>query len=91
MSAFLKVEASLTGRRWVGLTPDQDRMAQAMAQQTNLPQPLCQTLSRLGVPVNNAKRYLAPTLKELLPDPSVLRDMDLAAERILKAASRASL
>ena len=86
MSAFLKVEASLTGRRWVGLTPDQDRMAQAMAQQTNLPQPLCQTLSRLGVPVSNAERYLAPTLKELLPDPSVLRDMDLAAERILKAA-----
>lgn len=85
MSAFLKVEASLTGRRWVGLTPDQDRMAQAMAQQTNLPQPLCQTLARLGVAVNNAERYLAPTLKELLPDPSVLRDMDLAAERILKA------
>ncbi len=83
--AFLEVEASLTGRRWVGLSPDQDRMAEAMSQQTNLPRPICQTLSRLGVPVDDAERYLAPTLKELLPDPSVLRDMDKAAERILKA------
>ncbi len=86
MSSFLNVEASLTGRRWVGLDPEQDRMAQAMAQQTNLPQPLCQTLSRLGVPAAQAERYLTPTLKELLPDPSVLRDMDIAAERILRAA-----
>ncbi len=84
-AAFLNVEASLTGRRWLGLTPDQDRMAEAMAQQTALPRPLCQTLSRLGVPLDEAERYLAPTLKELLPDPSVLRDMDLAAARILAA------
>ncbi|MEM9583380.1 MAG: single-stranded-DNA-specific exonuclease RecJ [Pseudomonadota bacterium] len=85
MSAFLNVEASLTGRRWVGLSADQDRMAEAMAQQTNLPRPICQTLSRLGVPLEYAEQYLQPTLKELLPDPSVLKDMDAAAERIFKA------
>ncbi len=85
MSAFLNVEASLTGRRWVGLSPEQDRMAEAMSQQTTLPRPICQTLSRLGVAPEHAERYLTPTLKELLPDPSVLRDMDLAAERILRA------
>ncbi len=86
MSAFLNIEASLTGRRWVGLSPEQDRMAEAMSQQTTLPRPICQTLSRLGVAPEHAERYLTPTLKELLPDPSVLRDMDLAAERILRAA-----
>ncbi len=85
MSAFLNVEASLTGRRWVGLSPDQDRMAEAMAQQTSLPRPVCQTLSRLGVPLDGAERYLQPTLKELLPNPSVLKDMDIAAARIVKA------
>ena len=86
--AFLNVETSLTGRRWVGLSPDQDRMAEAMAQQTALPRPVCQTLARLGVPPDAAARYLAPTLKELLPDPSVLKDMDAAVARISGAVTR---
>ncbi len=86
--AFLNVETSLTGRRWIGLSPDQDRMAEAMAQQTALPRPVCQTLARLGVPPDAAARYLAPTLKELLPDPSVLKDMDAAVARISGAVTR---
>ncbi|MCY4179064.1 MAG: single-stranded-DNA-specific exonuclease RecJ [Litoreibacter sp.] len=84
-AAFLNVEASLTGRRWVGLGLEQDRLAEAMAQQTTLPRPVCQTLARLGVPVSEAQSYLEPTLKALLPDPSVLRDMDKAAERLCTA------
>ena len=47
--AFLGVETSLTGRRWIGLSDDQTRMAEAMVQQTELPSPICQTLARLGV------------------------------------------
>ena len=86
--AFLNVETSLTGRRWIGLSPDQDRMAEAMAQQTALPRPVCQTLARLGVPPDAAARYLTPTLKELLPDPSVLKDMDAAVARISGAVTR---
>ncbi len=86
--AFLNVEASLTGRRWVGPSAQQDRLAEAMAQQTALPRPVCQTLARLGVMADEAERYLAPTLKELLPDPSDLRDMDTAAERLLAAVTK---
>jgi single-stranded-DNA-specific exonuclease len=63
-------------------------MAEAMAQQTALPRPVCQTLARLGVPPDAAARYLAPTLKELLPDPSVLKDMDAAVARISGAVTR---
>jgi single-stranded-DNA-specific exonuclease len=63
-------------------------MAEAMAQQTALPRPVCQTLARLGVPPDAAARYLTPTLKELLPDPSVLKDMDAAVARISGAVTR---
>ncbi|MEC3860344.1 single-stranded-DNA-specific exonuclease RecJ [Mesobacterium sp. TK19101] len=84
-AAFLGVEHSLTGRRWVGPTAETTRLAEAMAQQTPLPQPLCLTLARLGVPVAEAEAYLLPTLRDLLPDPRRMRDCDTAAARLLAA------
>lgn len=83
--AFLGVENSLTGRRWMGLSVEQSRQAEAMAQQTRLPRPLCATLARLGVPIDTAEAYLTPALRDLLPDPSMLKDMDVAADRMALA------
>lgn len=85
MTDFLDVSASLTGRRWVGPTPENNRLAEAMAQQTALPLPLCQTLARRGVAVDEAEAFLTPALKDLLPDPMVLKDMEPAATRFIKA------
>ena len=59
-----------------------------MAQQTALPRPLCATLARLGVATDEAEAYLAPALRDLLPDPSVLRDMDVAATRVAEAVRK---
>ena len=84
--AFLGVEHSLLGRRWIGPGAETDRLAEAMAQATALPRPLCQTLTRLGVTEDAAEAYLAPTLRDLLPDPRSLRDMQEAAARFLRAA-----
>ncbi|MFC2968383.1 single-stranded-DNA-specific exonuclease RecJ [Acidimangrovimonas pyrenivorans] len=86
--AFLGVESSATGRRWVGPSADEDRLAEAMAQTTRLPAPLCRTLVRRGVTPEEAAAFLAPTLRELLPDPLSLRDMDKAAARFLDAVKR---
>ncbi|SNR25770.1 single-stranded-DNA-specific exonuclease RecJ [Puniceibacterium sediminis] len=86
--SYLGVESSLTGRRWVGPAPEVTRQAEAMAQQTDLPPALCQALARLGVPTEEAKAYLAPTLRDLLPDPRSLRDMEKAAARVLQASER---
>lgn len=83
--SFLGVSNSLTGRRWVGPSIEQDRLAQAMAQATTLPVPLCRTLVRLGVPAGEAQQYLTPQLRDLLPDPRSLRDMESAATRFLTA------
>jgi len=83
--SYLGIAASLTGRRWIGPTPEIDRLAEAMAQDTALPRPLCQTLSRLGVAASDAPAYLDPKLRDLMPDPRSLKDMETAAARFLQA------
>lgn len=84
--AFLDVAASATGRRWVGPTTEDDRQSEAMAQSTALPLPVCRTLVRRGVTAQDATLYLAPTLRDLLPDPRTLLDMEKAATRVVTAA-----
>ena len=84
--AFLGVEASITGRRWVGPGVEVSRMAEAMAQATGLPDPVCGVLAARGVERGAAPAYLAPKLRELMPDPRSLRDAERAAERIVRAA-----
>ena len=83
--AFLDVTESLTGRSWVGPTPELSRAAEGLAQQTSLPRPVCQILARTGVPANEADAFLAPTLRDLMPDPRSLKDMERAAARLLDA------
>ena len=83
--SFLGVEHSLTGRRWVGPLPEMDRAAEMLAQQTDLPRPLCQVLARRGVAPAEAESFLAPKLRDLLPDPRELKDMETAATRFLQA------
>lgn len=82
---FLGVEQSLTGRRWVGPQVEVERAAEMMAQQTGLPRSVCQILARRGVPAIEAKGFLEPKLKELLPDPRQMKDMEVAAARFLQA------
>ena len=83
--AFLNVATSATGRRWIGPSIEEDRLAEAMAQITKLPAPLCRTLVKRGVTAEDASTFLAPTLRDLLPDPHDMRDMEKAAQRFLVA------
>ncbi|MGJ8621417.1 MAG: single-stranded-DNA-specific exonuclease RecJ [Yoonia sp.] len=85
--AFLNVTASATGRLWVGPTAEEDRMAEAMAQDSGLPPALCRLLVRRGVTAQEADGFLAPTLRDLLPDPRSLKDMEAATTRFLQAVA----
>ena len=80
MRAFLGVEESLTGRRWIGPDGERDRAALALAQQTGVSPLLASVLARLKVTPEHVPGYLAPTLRELMPDPSTMLDLDRAAE-----------
>ncbi|MDE4274331.1 single-stranded-DNA-specific exonuclease RecJ [Phaeobacter gallaeciensis] len=86
--SFLGVEQSLTGRRWLGPGIDLERAAEAMAQQTGLPAAVCQVLARRGVPAHEATGFLTPALKDLLPDPRRMKDMETAAARFLEAVEQ---
>lgn len=86
--SFLNVEASLTGRRWLGPAPEAARLAEAMMQATRLPLALCAVLVQRGISPQDAAGYLAPALRDLLPDPLSLRDMGPATDRFLLAVRR---
>lgn len=88
MTGFLNVTQSLTGRLWVGPAVEVDRKAEALEQSTALPRAVCQVLARRGVEAAEAEAFLAPQLRDLLPDPRSLRDMEAAASRFLHAVER---
>ncbi|MBX6324314.1 MAG: DHH family phosphoesterase, partial [Rhodospirillaceae bacterium] len=61
------------------------RLALALAQRHGLPEIVGRLLAARGVAVDEAGAFLAPRLREALPDPSRLRDMDRAADRLARA------
>ena len=63
-------------------------MAEAMEQQTGLPPALCRILVARAVAPEDIDLFLAPALRDLLPDPMTLLDMELAAERLIAAVDR---
>lgn len=83
--SFLGVAQSLTGRGWVGPDIETTRAAEALAQQSGLPAAVAQVLARRGVPAAETEAFLAPALRDLLPDPRSLKDMERAAARVLQA------
>ncbi|TDH64276.1 single-stranded-DNA-specific exonuclease RecJ [Dankookia rubra] len=82
--AVLGVGRSVTGRRWVWREADA-RTAMAIAQRAELPELVGRLLAARGVGIDAVTDFLEPTLRALLPDPSVLRDMDVAAVRLASA------
>ena len=85
MNAFLGVDESLTGRLWIGPRDEVVRLAEALEQSTGLAPALCHVLAKRGVTPEDASAFLAPKLRDLLPDPMGLRDMAPAADRLIKA------
>ena len=84
--AFLRVEHSARRLRWVGrLTPEGENTAIAIAQGHDIPDVLARVVAARGATLETVGNYLNPTIKTLMPDPSSLQDMDLAAERMAKA------
>ncbi|WP_282609243.1 single-stranded-DNA-specific exonuclease RecJ [Pelagibius sp. Alg239-R121] len=83
-ASFLNVETSAGGKRWEERLAD-PRRGLALAQRLDLPEIVGRILAARDVDLDSAEAYLNPTLRQFLPDPSHLRDMDQAVERLVKA------
>ncbi len=83
---FLDVRQSATGVSWEHrLSERQDMTALAIAQGHGVPDIVARVLAGRGVTADQAERFLDPTIRDLLPDPASLTDMDKAATRIAEA------
>lgn len=80
------VERGLSGRRWVWRSAE-DRVSLGIAQRLEVPEIVGRLLAARGIGIEAATSFLEPTLRALLPDPSLLIDMDAAAERLADAVA----
>nr|WP_255616355.1 single-stranded-DNA-specific exonuclease RecJ [Microvirga puerhi] len=86
---FLGISRSALGRTWVErCDPAQGAIALAIAQTHGLSDVVARVLAGRGIGVHETESFLNPRLRDLMPDPSVLTDMDKAAERLADAVTR---
>jgi len=86
-AGFLGVTRSLGGKRWRTRGED-DRLALALSQRFDLPEAVGRVMAARGISLEDASGFLEPALKELLPDPSHLNDMDEAVDRLVAAVQQ---
>jgi single-stranded-DNA-specific exonuclease len=89
VAPFLGVSRSASGKMWMPRLPAEanglDRQAQAIAQRLELPEIVGRLLASRGQTIESAEGFLNPRLRDLMPDPSSLRDVDRAVARIVAA------
>ena len=82
--AALGVTRSAAGQVW-SMSMVDDRQVLALSQRLGLPDIMCRLLAARHIGADQAAAYLDPKMRDLLPDPSCLSDMDKAAERLAQA------
>jgi single-stranded-DNA-specific exonuclease len=80
----LGVERSVCGRCW-RLRNGNARAGEVIAERLELPEIVGRLLAQRRVHLDYAPGFLAPRLRDQLPDPSHLRDMDAAVARLVRA------
>lgn len=84
--AFLGVECSISGFRWVSLLGQEGiNRALAITQKHAIPDIVARVLVNRNVSIDYAKDFLNPSIRLLMPDPLILTDCDKAARRIVQA------
>lgn len=88
---YLGVASSARGYRWrERLAPSARALATAISQRHGLPDLMGRVLAARGVALDDVAVFLEPSIKALMPDPSMLRDMDKAAARLADAIEEAA-
>lgn len=82
--AVLNVKNSLNGLQWEMQATD-EHLASALAQRFDLPEVAARILANRNISLDDAESFLYPTLKNDLPNPLTLKDMEKAAKRMADA------
>ena len=83
---FLGVRQSARGVSWEHrLDSRGENVALGIAQSHGVPEIVARVLAGRGVALEEAERFLTPSIRDLLPDPAGLTDMEKAARRIADA------
>lgn len=83
------VETSALGHRWVErCSSRQASIAMAVAQKYGLAEILARVLAGRDVGLDEVESFLEPRLRDLMPDPFVLRDMEKAVERLAASVEK---
>ena len=86
---FHGIKQSATGQKWVDrLGLREANTALAIAQHHGISDLVARVLAGRGVSVEGAPEFVDPTLRNLMPDPATLTDMENAAGRIADAILR---
>jgi single-stranded-DNA-specific exonuclease len=83
-TTFMGIERSVTGKWWRERAND-ERLATTISQRFGVPEIVGRVMAARGIDLDDVESFLSPTLRDLMPDPSSLQDMDKAAARIADA------
>ncbi len=86
-TSFLGVAKSFQGRRW-DLRRVDEGLVSELVRQAGVTDAVARVLAARGVATQDCADFLRPTLKALMPDPSLFADMDGAATRIMRALEK---
>jgi single-stranded-DNA-specific exonuclease len=81
-AAAFGVARSFSGRRWLLKSVDEKIERELLREISPV---LSRLLALRGITLAEAADYLTPKLKNLLPDPNILKDMDIAVKRVVAA------
>ncbi|GJM02685.1 MAG: single-stranded-DNA-specific exonuclease RecJ [Rhodomicrobium sp.] len=83
---YLGVESSAKGFAWRDRLGSAERqLGLALSQIAGVPEILGRVMAARGASLETVDEWLNPTLKDLMPDPSILQQMDKGAERLAAA------
>ncbi|TDK38780.1 single-stranded-DNA-specific exonuclease RecJ [Rhizobium deserti] len=87
--AFLNVERSASGQRWVSrLDQAAQNRALAITQIHSIPELVARVLAGRGVALDDAPAFLDPTIRSSMPEPFTLTDCEKASQRLANAIDR---
>ena len=81
---LLNVTESFSGRIW-NTRPADLHVVAGLSQRLGISEVLARVIVGRGISRDEAETYLSPSLRALMPNPSIFKDMDKAAKRVAEA------